>query len=93
MSKSEFTPDWTKTPPLPGSYRSIVKEGRQDQIEVPTDSFFHQLEKDLQLDEGFFKDKRDGNQLLGEVPQSNLDPAFLDEIRAIVGQENLQVDD
>mgnify|MGYP007118350556 CR=1 FL=1 len=31
MSEKKFVPDWTNKPPVPGSYRSIVKEGRQDQ--------------------------------------------------------------
>jgi alkyldihydroxyacetonephosphate synthase len=93
MSKNNFIPDWTTTPPLPGSYRSIVKEGRPDQVEVPTESYFRQLQKDLQLDEDFFQNKRDGNQPLGAVPASKLDPALLDEIRAIVNADNLQEDD
>ena len=49
MSDKKFVPDWTNTPPVPGSYRSIVKEGRQDQVEVPSYKYFRQLQKDLQL--------------------------------------------
>ncbi len=93
MSEKNFVPDWTDKPPVTGSYRSIAKEGRQDQIEVPSDKYFRQLQKDLQLDEQFFKHKQDGNQLLGPVPASPLDPHFLEEIIAIVGEENVQVDD
>jgi hypothetical protein len=36
MPDTEFIPDWNDTPPLPGSYGSIVKEGRPDQIRVPS---------------------------------------------------------
>lgn len=93
MSEKNFVPDWTDTPPLPGSYRSIAKEGRQDQIEVPSEKYFRQLQKDLGLDESFFNHKQDGNQLLGAVPASPLDPHFLEEVAAIVGRENIQVDD
>lgn len=93
MSQKNFVPDWTETPPEEGSYRSIVKEGRPDQIEVPTDRFFAQLKKDLGLDDDFFRQKKDGNQPLGAVPASSLDPALLDELRSIVGVENLQTDD
>ena len=93
MTENKFVPDWTNKPPVPGSYRSIVKEGRQDQVEVPSYQYFRQLQKDLQLDDDYFTDKQDGNQLLSNVPSSTLDPRFLDEIIAIVGEENVQVDD
>jgi alkyldihydroxyacetonephosphate synthase len=93
MSEKKFVPDWTDKPPVPGSYRSIVKEGRQDQVEVPSYKYFRQLQKDLQLEENYFKNKQDGNQPLGPVPASKLDARFLDEIIAIVGKENVQVDD
>ena len=93
MNEKNFVPAWTDKPPLPGSYRSIAKEGRQDQIEVPSEKYFRQLQKDLQLDEQFFRHKQDGNLPLGEVPESPLDPHFLEVITTIVGEENVQVDD
>lgn len=92
MSDKKLIPQWTRTPPLPGSYRSIAKEGRQDQIEVPTDKYFRQLQKDLQLNDDFFKNRQDGNQPLRAIPPSNLDARFIEEVMAIVGRENVQVD-
>ena len=93
MSEKTFTPDWTNKPPTPGSYRSIVKEGRQDQIEIPSQKYFLQLQKELHLDKEYFTNKRDGNQPLGSVPPSILDKDFVDEITTIVGRENVQIDD
>ena len=93
MSEKTFTPDWTNKPPTPGSYRSIVKEGRQDQIEIPSQKYFLQLQKELHLDKEYFTNKRDGNQPLGSVPPSILDKDFVDEITTIVGRENVQLDD
>jgi alkyldihydroxyacetonephosphate synthase len=93
MTEKKFVPDWTNKPPVPGSYRSIVKEGRQDQVEVPTYQYFRQLQKDLQLDDEYFTTKQDGNQPIAPLPASQIDPRFLDEIIAIVGKENVEVDD
>jgi alkyldihydroxyacetonephosphate synthase len=91
--KKRFVPDWTNTPPLPGSYRSIVKEGRPDQIEVPGNHYYEQLKRDLHLDDSFFTGKQDGNQPVSGVPATNIDPCIIDELVSIVGEENVQVDD
>ncbi len=93
MSEKKFVPAWTNTPPLPGSYRSIVKEGRQDQIDVPSNKYFWQLQKDLKLEDDFFKNKQDGNQPLGPVPPSRIDADVLRQLADIAGEENIQVDD
>jgi len=93
MKNEQFIPDWFHSPPDPGTYRSIVKEGRPDQVRVPSDRYFLQLRKDLDLNDDYFKDRYDGNQPLGPVPASNLDQEFLHELAKIVGDENVQVDD
>lgn len=93
MSSKKFVPDWTTTPPAPGSYRSIVKEGRQDQIKTPTDEYFEQLKRDLEIDDSYFTNKQDGNLPLRNVPKSKLDARIIEEIVAIVGAENVQCDD
>jgi alkyldihydroxyacetonephosphate synthase len=93
MSEKKFEPEWTEAPPLPGSYRSIAKEGRQDQIEVPSYKYFRQLQKDLQLEDDFFKDRQDGNRPLEGVPASTLEPHFVEQVISIVGTENVQLDD
>ena len=88
----KFTPNWTNTPPVPGSYRSIVKEGRQDQVKVPSWQYYEQLKRDLKVDDSYFTNKQDGNQPLQNVPKANLNPAIIEEIIAIVGAENVQCD-
>lgn len=93
MKTKDFIPPWTDTPPVAGSYRSIVKQGRPDQIEVPSDSYFRQLRKDLQLEEAYFGHKQDGNQPLANVPPSGLAAGFIARLVEIVGSENVQVDD
>jgi alkyldihydroxyacetonephosphate synthase len=93
MSEKPFVPQWTDTPPAEGSYRSIVKQGRPDQIEVPSYRYFRQLQKDLRLGDGFFEGKQDGNQPLGPVPPSHLEASFIEAVTAVVGRENVQQDD
>jgi|WetSurMetagenome_2_1015567.scaffolds.fasta_scaffold39332_2 alkyldihydroxyacetonephosphate synthase len=93
MSEKTFVPNWTTTPPEEGSYRAIAKEGRPDQVEVPSYRYFRQLQKDLQLEQDYFKNKQDGNQPLGPVPPSTLDGNFIEHLRAIAGSENVQMDD
>lgn len=93
MKNDGYIPEWFNTPPAPGSYRSIVKEGRPDQVRVPSDKYFLQLKKDLELEDDYFKVRLDGNQPLGPVPASGMDGSILRDISAIVGEENIQVDD
>jgi alkyldihydroxyacetonephosphate synthase len=93
MSDTKFTPDWTSQPPVPGSYRSIVKEGRQDQIEVPSDKYFAQLKRDLNLEDDYFQNKQDGNQPVANVPPAKLDKQVIADLIKIVGAENVQTDD
>ena len=93
MTDKKFTPDWTNTPPVPGSYRSIVKEGRQDQVKVPSWQYYEQIKRDLKLDDNYFTNKQDGNQPLNDIPKSNLDTKIIEEIISIVGAENVQCDD
>jgi alkyldihydroxyacetonephosphate synthase len=93
MPEKIFNPDWFRSPPTPGTYRSIVKEGRPDRIQLPSDRYFLQLRKDLQLEDENFKERHDGDQPLGPVPASTLDQRFLQELADMLGNENLQLDD
>ena len=93
MSENMFIPDWTTTPPQPGSYRSIVKIGKPGQIKVPSNRYLALLRKELGLDEDYFAEKCDGNQPLGPVPPSNLDSGVLQELNGIVGSDNVRTDD
>lgn len=93
MSEDNFVPDWTDKPPAEGSCRSIAKMGNPQDIKIPSKKYFTQLKKDLDLKEEDFKTRHDGNQPLGPVPACNIDPDILDQLIAIVGEDNLQVDD
>lgn len=86
-------PDWTVTPPVPGSYRAIAKLGRPDQIQAPSERYYRLLQHELDLDEAFFAEKHDGNQPLELQPPSPLDAQVVAALRAIVGDENVQLDD
>ncbi len=87
-----FTPHWTTTPPAPNTYRAIAKMGAPDQIVLPSDRYFRQLQRELDLPPDFFAAKRDGNIPVAEPPPCPLEPGFIDALRAIVGAENVQTD-
>lgn len=89
----EFVPDWTDTPPLPGSFRSIAKEGRPDQVMAPSARYYRQLKRDLQLDDSHFRDKQDGNRPLEGVPPSGIEAWVVEKLAQIVGPDNVQSDD
>ncbi|MFA7246466.1 MAG: FAD-binding oxidoreductase, partial [Dehalococcoidia bacterium] len=93
MTEETFIPDWTNDPPAPGSYRSIVKIGRPDQIKLPSPEYFHLIQKELKLDRKYFEDRCDGNQRLGPVPASNVDTGAIEAFIEMVGSENVQADD
>ena len=93
MGDKEFIPDWTEKPPLPGSYRSIAKEGRPDQVKVPSPRYYRQLKRDLQLDDRYFSHKEDGNRPLEGVPPSNVEPRVVQQLTQMLGPENVQCDD
>lgn len=89
---TDFTPDWTATPPTPGTYRAIAKMGRAEQIELPSAGYFRQLQDELGLTPDDFRQKRDGNVPVAEPPACALEPGFIEQLREIVGPENVQTD-
>lgn len=86
-------PQWTSAAPAAGSWRSLAKTGFQDKWSVPSDHFYAQLKQDLGVDDAYFSVRHDGNEPLGPVPPSALDPALLDRLAEIVGQENVETGD
>lgn len=87
-----FTPPWTTTPPDPGTYRAIAKMGRAEQVVLPSAEYFQQLQHELSLTLDDFRVKRDGNTPVAEPPACALEEGFLDQLRGIVGPENVQTD-
>lgn len=94
MSNKMFIPEWTKTPPLPGSYRSITKLGKPDDIKLPSDRYIALVKKELQLDDAFFsKPRHDGNQPVRLEQESGIGRDVIEKLSMIVGSENIQRDD
>ncbi len=60
---------------------------------MPSWQYYEQIKRDLKLDDNYFTNKQDGNQLLNDIPKSNLDTKIIEEIIGIVGAENVQCDD
>jgi len=63
-----FVPEWTDRPPKPGSWRSIAKFGKPDDIAVPSPRYFELLKRELGLTDDDFRDK----PYLGDDPVAAL---------------------
>ncbi len=89
-----FVPDWTDRPPKPGSWRSIAKFGKPDDIAVPSQPYFELLKRELGLtDEDFRQTPHVGDDPVAAQPAVELEPSLIDELRGIVGSDNVQLDD
>lgn len=93
MAGVHLTPRWTTQPPVPGSYRSLAKLGRPDQLKVPSERFLARLKRDLGVGDDYFADRCDGNRPLGPVPPPALAPEIIERLAAIAGPENVQTGD
>jgi len=92
--RGEFYPDWYNQAPPSGSYRSIFKWGYPGTFKHPNKRLYQLMKEKLDLTDEDFKIK----QHLGEekvifnIPV-NLTNTQLNELRAIVGEDNVQTDD
>lgn len=93
MTTPSSTPDWTREPPQRGSFRSIIKLGAQDDVQVPNESHFQLLKRQLNLTPDDFLTKQDGNSPVRTGHKVTLDPDVIQELTRIVGSENIQLDD
>lgn len=89
-----FVPAWTDRPPQPGTWRSIAKLGRPEDIAVPPQPYYELLKRELGLsDDDFRSPTCRGDEPVPAQPAAGLDADFLDRLRSIVGGDNLQIDD
>jgi len=89
-----FVPDWTDRPPKPGSWRSIAKFGKPDDISVPSRPYYELLKRELGLTDDDFRTAPNlGDDPVPAQPAVELEPGFLDQLRTIVGEDNVQIDD
>ncbi len=87
-------PDWSETPPEPGSFRSIFKYGAPDQFKHPNSSWVNMLRDELALPWNHFQGKQaEGRQKVVLARPSGLTSEQVERLQAIVGPENSARDD
>ncbi len=92
MKDGQFTPDWTTEPPQPGSFREIAKFGESEDVQVPSQSYFELMKRELALTPDDFRAKEDGNRPVEMDQEGGLDPETIRALAALVGEENVQLD-
>ncbi len=93
MSDNAFFPEWTSAPPEPGSYRSIAKLGRPDQVKLPTEKYYTLLKNELGVDDAFFqKKKNDGNMPAVLKEKLTVSAEMIQKLEKICGSDNVQTD-
>jgi alkyldihydroxyacetonephosphate synthase len=94
MKRTPITPDWTEQPPAPGSFRSIAKYGDPRGFKHPSDAWVRMMMTEFAMSEADFRHKtEEGNRpvVLNRPPQ--LPSTRIDALAAIVGRDNIAVDD
>src|SRR5664280_2585836 len=94
MKLKNFRPDWTEEAPAPGTFRSIAKYGDPHQFKHPSDAWVKMMKDDFHMsDADFLCKQHEGNApvVLNRTPA--LKPEQIEALAAIVGNENVALDD
>ena len=87
-------PDWTETAPLPGSWRAVAKYGDPRAFKHPSDAWVDMMVAEFGMTAADFATRRDeGNERVALDRRPALSPEQIDALRAIVGAENVALDD
>lgn len=91
---NKFSPQWLVAPPQLGTYHSIFKWGDPNEFEHPNQNFYRLIKQSLNLtDKDFESPKKIKYELVKVEQSSRLSARQMIEINAIVGEENIKVDD
>jgi alkyldihydroxyacetonephosphate synthase len=94
MKPSRFRPDWSEKPPDPGTYRSIAKYGDPDRFKHPSDAWVRMMQQEFGMTDADFKVKQDeGHERVVLDRPPALDPAQIEALTGIAGEENVATDD
>ena len=95
MSESEqFRPDWMEKAPVPGTFRSIAKYGDPQHFKHPSDAWVRMMKEEFRMSNADFSQKQDeGNAPVVLNRKPALKPEQISAIEAIVGKENVALDD
>ena len=87
-------PDWTEKAPLPGTFRSIFKYGDPCHFKHPSDAWVKMMKEEFHLSDADFSQKQNEGHapvVLNRPP--TLKSAHIEAFAALVGKENLALDD
>ena len=87
-------PDWTEKAPVPGTFRSIFKYGDPCHFKHPSDAWVKMMKEEFHLSDADFSQKQNEGHapvVLNRPP--TLKSAHIKALAAIVGKENLALDD
>ena len=95
MSESkQFRPDWMEKAPVPGTFRSIAKYGDPQHFKHPSDAWVRMMKEEFRMSNADFSKKQDeGNAPVVLNRKPALKPEQISAIEAIVGKENVALDD
>jgi alkyldihydroxyacetonephosphate synthase len=90
-SKNRFEPAWFEQPAAEGTYRSLFKWGHPAEFKHPNRRLYALIKKVLDLDDtDFTVPQRVGLEQVTEEIPSRLPDQVLDNLRRLVGDENVQ---
>ncbi len=89
-----FRPDWTEQAPKPGTIRSIVKYGDPHHFKHPSDAWVKMMQREFHMSDADFsvKQHEGDEQVVLDRPPA-LKPEQVEALAAIVGRENVALDD
>jgi alkyldihydroxyacetonephosphate synthase len=94
MFGKRFRPDWSEKAPTPGTFRSIAKYGDPNQFKHPSDAWVKMMEQEFHMSDADFSVKQnEGNEPVALDRPSALKPEQIAGLEAIVGKENVALDD
>ncbi len=94
MSRHSFSPDWSDSPPPPGSYRSIFKWGAPDGFKHPNQRLYEMLKSEFRLSDADFRSKHfEGREPVVCERPMGLRSDQIQAIEKIVGAVNVSASD
>lgn len=94
MTLKNFQPEWTEKSPAPGTYRSIFKYGDPQHFKHPSDAWYKMMKEEFHLkDEDFASRGKEGLESVVLNRPTALKTQQIEAIEAIVGKENVSLDD
>ncbi len=87
-------PDWTEKAPVPETFRSIFKYGDPGHFKHPSDAWVKMMKEEFHLsDEDFSHKQNEGHASVVLNRPPALKPSHIEALAAIVGKENVALDD